>query len=116
MKFFEREAMSSFNTFVSNMRGILCALTVTALLAADVVTARVLHQGHNMQSMPGMKMSKPKAKAKAKRKSKSKGRSTMRRKRSAHPSPKKTDMHGMDVSMHGMHGGSNTLPSGQPQQ
>jgi hypothetical protein len=89
--------MINSTTFTFSVRGVLCALAVAALLTAGGVMTRAQHQGHNMQDMPGMKMSKPKAKAKAKRKTSSKAKATARRKRSARPAPKKRDMSGMNM-------------------
>jgi hypothetical protein len=83
--------------FTLNVRGILCALAVAALLTAGVIT-RAQHQGHNMQDMPGMNMSKPKAKPRAKRKAKAKAKVATRRKKRARPAPKKHDMGGMNMN------------------
>lgn len=79
------------------MRGVLCALAVAALLTAGVIT-RAQHQGHNMQDMPGMDMSKPKAKPKTKRKVKAKAKVATRRKKRARPAPKKHNMGGMNMN------------------
>jgi hypothetical protein len=87
--------MISSTTFTLNVRGVLCALAVAALLTAGVVT-RAHHQGHNMQNMPGMDMSKPKPKAKRKAKAKV----ATRRKKRARPAPKKHDMGGMNMPQH----------------
>ncbi|MDT5267867.1 MAG: hypothetical protein QOH49_53 [Acidobacteriota bacterium] len=89
--------MFSSTTFTRNVRGVLCALAVAALLTAGVIT-RAQHQGHNMQDMPGMDMSKPKAKPKAKRKARAKAKSATRRKKRARPAPKKHDMGGMNMN------------------
>jgi hypothetical protein len=89
--------MISSTTFTLNVRGVLCALAVAALLTAGVMT-RAQHQGHNMQDMPGMDMSKPKAKPRAKRKTKAKAKVATRRKKRARPTPKKHDMGGMNMN------------------
>jgi hypothetical protein len=91
--------MISSTTITHNVRGVLCALAVAALLTAGVIT-RAQHQGHNMQDMPGMDMSKPKAKPRAKRKAKAKAKVATRRKKRARPAPKKHDMGGMNMPRH----------------
>jgi len=105
--------MISSTTFTPDVRGVLCALLVAALLTGGVVT-RAQHQGHKM---PGMDMSKPKVKPKAKPKSKRKARpkakAATRRKKRARPAPKKHDMGGMN--MNGTHMPSHsTAPSPSP--
>src|SRR5205085_1164324 len=74
-----------------------------ALLAAGV-TSWAQHQGHDMQNMPGMNMSRAKARPRVKRKVRSKARPTMRRKRSARRTPKRHDMQGMNMNGMDMQG------------
>ena len=75
------------------------ALAVAAIfIAAGVPAASAQPQGHDMQNMPGMDMSKPKAKPKTKRKAKQKAKVTVSRKKRTRPAPKQHDMPGMDMS------------------
>ena len=93
--------MSNWNP----IRTRLCALfLVTALLTIGVSVSWAQHQGHNMQDMPGMNMSKPKAKSKSKRKAGSKARRGVRRRQSARRAPKRHDMRGMNMSGMDMRG------------
>ena len=88
--------MSNWNP----IRTRLCALIlISALITPGVIVAWAQHQGHSMQDMPGMNMSKPKAK-----KSKRKVRSSTRRRRSARRAPKKQDMRGMNMNGMDMQG------------
>lgn len=98
------------NTFKSDMRARLCALAAAFLFAAYGATAWARPQGHDMQSMPGMDMSKPKAKSKSKRKAGAKARPTTRRR--ARRAPKKHDMRGM--SMKGMKMNGMPMPTQSP--
>src|SRR3954462_11958019 len=105
--------MVSSTTFTLNVRGVLCALAVAALFTAGVIT-RAQHQGHNMQDMPGMDMSKPKAKPKAKRKAGAKVKVAARRKKRVRPAPKKHDMGGMNMNGMNMPSHSRTPTPSQP--
>src|SRR3989440_1843918 len=95
--------MMSSNTFKCNVRAKLYVLAAMFLLTGGAV-AWARQQGHDMQNMPGMNMSKPKAKARAKRKTRSKQRSSVRRRQSARHTPKKHDAQGMTgMTMTAMH-------------
>src|SRR5256714_6292142 len=109
--------MNSFTIFISNVRGALCALAVAALLGLPGLAVWARHQGHDMQDMPGMKMSRPKAKPKAKRKAGSKAKATARRKRRARPALRKHDRQGMNMQNMNMPSQSKTpKPASSPGQ
>src|SRR5438874_11396851 len=98
--------MISSNTYTLNVRAKLCALLVVLLFAAGGAATWAQHQGHDMQNMPGMNMSKAKARPRVRRKVRAKARPTTRRKRRARRAPKKHDMQGMNMNgmdMRGMH-------------
>src|SRR5258705_12178367 len=72
------------------MSGLSAVIIIGLILTS---TASVLAQGHDMQNMPGMKMSKPKAKASRK--------TTVKKKRGATRKSRITKKHDM-TSMSGM--------------
>jgi hypothetical protein len=83
----------------NRIRTRLCALVlISALVALGAAVTWARHQGHDMQDMPGMKMSKPKAKGKSKRKVRSKARRGVRRRRSARRATSKQAMHGINMN------------------
>ena len=89
----------------SRIRTRLCALIlVSALVTLGVTAAWAQHQGHNMQDMPGMDMSKPKPKSKSRRTVRSKTRRGVRRRQSTRRAPKKQGTSGMNMKGMDMRG------------